>query len=146
MSRSLNRVTLIGNVGKDPDVSFTQGGIPVARLSLATSESWKDREGHVQEHTDWHFVVLWRGLAEIAQKYVRKGSKIYVEGKLKTRSYEEKDGTRKYVTEIVAENVLLLDRQQSSEQQAASSTQNSPAAASEMASNPYGTSDDDIPF
>jgi single-strand DNA-binding protein len=146
MSRSLNRVTLIGNVGKDPDVSFTQGGIPVARLSLATSESWKDREGNVQEHTDWHFVVLWRGLAEITQKYVRKGSKIYVEGKLKTRSYEEKDGTRKYVTEIVAENVLLLDRQHSAENPAQSSGSAPQSSAPELTSNAYGTSDDDIPF
>ncbi|MES2766734.1 MAG: single-stranded DNA-binding protein [Bacteroidota bacterium] len=143
MSRSLNRVTLIGNVGKDPDVNFTQSGIPVARLSLATSESWKDREGHVQEHTDWHFVVLWRGLAEITQKYVKKGSKIYVEGKLKTRSYDEKDGTRKYVTEIVAENVLLLDRQHPNENSASSTQQSS---APELTSNAYGTSDDDIPF
>jgi single-strand DNA-binding protein len=138
---------LIGNVGKDPDVSFTQSGIPVARLSLATSESWKDRDGHVQEHTDWHFIVLWRGLAEIAQKYVKKGSKIYVEGKLKTRSYEEKDGTRKYVTEIVAENVLLLDRQHSSDSNASpQSSQQSQSSAPEMSSNAYGTSDDDIPF
>jgi single-strand DNA-binding protein len=146
MSRSLNRVTLIGNVGKDPDVSFTQGGIPVARLSLATSESWKDREGNVQEHTDWHFVVLWRGLAEIAQKYVKKGSKIYVEGKLKTRSYDEKDGTRKFVTEIVAENVLLLDRPHSAESSSSPTPNSTQSSAPELTSNAYGTSDDDIPF
>ncbi|MCS6809445.1 MAG: single-stranded DNA-binding protein [Bacteroidota bacterium] len=112
MSRGFNRVVLIGNVGKDPDVRYTTSGVPVATFSLATSEMWKDKDGTPQERTDWHNIVAWRKLAEIIQEIVRKGSRLLVEGKIQTRSFE-KNGEKRYVTEIVADNILLLDGRKS---------------------------------
>jgi single-strand DNA-binding protein len=108
--RGLNKVTLIGNLGNDPSIQIIEGDIKVAKFSLATTEHFKDSNGQNQSNTDWHNIVLWRGLAELAGKYLHKGSLIYVEGKLKTRNYEDKDGQRKYVTEIVAEQLILLDK------------------------------------
>lgn len=109
MSRTLNKVMLIGNVGKDPDVNFTPTGVKVAQFRMATSESWKDKDGAIQEHTDWHTIVAWRGLADIVERLVHRGSRIYVEGKIQTRSFDDREGQKRYVTEIVAENILLLD-------------------------------------
>lgn len=100
---------LIGNVGKDPEINYTSSGIPVAMVRLATTETWKDKDGNVQEHTEWHTVVAWRGLAEIMNKIVHRGSRIYVEGKIQNRVFDDKDGNKRYLTEIVAENLLLLD-------------------------------------
>jgi single-strand DNA-binding protein len=110
--RGLNKVTLIGNLGKDPEIQTLEGNIKVAKFSLATSESYKDSNGQNQSTTDWHSIVLWRGLADLAEKYLHKGSLVYVEGKLKTRSYDDKEGQKKYVSEIVAENILLLDKKE----------------------------------
>lgn len=109
MSRTLNKVMLIGNVGKDPEVNFTPTGVKVAQFRLATSETWKDKDGAVQEHTDWHTIIAWRGLADVVEKLVRRGTRIYVEGKIQSRSFEDRDGNKRYVTEIVADNLLLLD-------------------------------------
>jgi single-strand DNA-binding protein len=109
MSRTLNKVMLIGNVGKDPEVNFTPSGVKVAQFRLATSETWKDKDGTIQEHTDWHTVIAWRGLADVVEKLVRRGSRIYVEGKIQSRSFEDREGNKRYVTEIVADNLLLLD-------------------------------------
>lgn len=109
MSRTLNKVMLIGNVGKDPDVNFTPTGVKVAQFRMATSETWKDKDGAMQEHTDWHTVIAWRGLADIVERLVHRGSRIYVEGKIQTRSYDDREGQKRYVTEIVADNILLLD-------------------------------------
>lgn len=109
MSRTLNKVMLIGNVGKNPELKFTPSGIPVASLRLATSETWRDKDGKLQEHTDWHTVIAWRGLAEVIHKLVSKGSRIYVEGKIQTRTFEDKTGVRKHVVEILAENMLILE-------------------------------------
>ena len=109
MARTLNKVMLIGNVGRDPELKHTPSGIPVTSFNLATTDSWKDRAGNLQEHTDWHTVVAWRGLAEICQKLVKKGARIYVEGKLQTRNFEDKNGIRKHIVEILADNMLLLD-------------------------------------
>jgi len=108
--RGLNKVTLIGNLGKDPDIQVLDGNVPVAKFSLATSETYRDKSGQLHTSTDWHTVVLWRGLAELAQAYLRKGSLVYLEGKLKTRHYDDAAGTRHYVTEIVGEQLLLLDK------------------------------------
>jgi single-strand DNA-binding protein len=116
MAGSLNKVTLIGNVGKDPEVRNTQGGKVVANFSIATSESWTDKtSGERSEKTEWHNIVVWGPLAEIVEKYVQKGSKLYIEGKLQTRSWE-KDGKKNYTTEIVlqgfgAQLILLSGRQ-----------------------------------
>lgn len=109
MTRSLNKVMLIGNVAKDPELKFTPSGIPVTSFRLATTESWKEKDGTLQEHTDWHSIVAWRGLAEIITKLVRKGSKIYVEGRLQSRSFEDKNGNKKYVVEVLADNMLILE-------------------------------------
>ena len=108
--RGVNKVVLIGNLGKDPDMQFLEGNIAVAKFSLATTESYKDRSGKLISQTEWHTVVLWRGLAELAQKYLHKGSLIYVEGRLKTRSWEDKEGNNKFATEIVGDNLIMLDK------------------------------------
>ncbi|MBM4150600.1 MAG: single-stranded DNA-binding protein [Ignavibacteria bacterium] len=113
MSRALNKVQFIGHVGKDPEYTFTSGGTAVATFRLATSESWKDKNGALQESTDWHTIVVWnsqyRNLADIVHKMVHKGSRIYVEGKLKYRTYESRDGSKRTVTEIIADSIILLD-------------------------------------
>lgn len=108
--RGVNRVMLIGNLGKDPDMQFLEGNIAVAKFSLATTETYKDRSGKLISQTEWHTIVLWRGLAELAQKYLHKGSLVYIEGRLKTRSWEDKEGNKKFATEIVGDNLIMLDK------------------------------------
>lgn len=108
--KGINKVILIGNVGKDPEYNTLQDGTAVAKLTLATTESYRLKNGETQSRTDWHTIIVWRGLATFANQYLRKGSLIYVEGKLRSRQYEDKDGKKKYVTEIVAEQVVLLDK------------------------------------
>lgn len=108
--RGVNRVTLIGNLGKEPDMQFLEGNIGVAKFSLATTETFKDRSGKLISQTEWHTVVLWRGLAELAQKYLHRGSLVYIEGRLKTRSWEDKEGNKKFATEIVGDNLIMLDK------------------------------------
>ncbi len=110
MSRGVNKVILIGNIGSDPEVKYTPNGVPVANFSLATSESWTDKgSGQRQERTEWHRLVLWRKLAEIAGQYLKKGSKIYVEGKLQTRSWDDQSGQKRSITEIVVDSMEMLD-------------------------------------
>ena len=101
---------LIGNLGKDPDIQFLDGNISVAKFALATTESYKDRSGKLISQTEWHTIVLWRGLADLAQKYLHKGSLVYIEGRLKTRSWEDKDGHKKFATEIIGDNLIMLDK------------------------------------
>ena len=108
--RGVNRVMLIGNLGKDPEIQFLEGNIGVAKFSLATTETYKDRSGKLISQTEWHTVVLWRGLAELAQKYLHRGSLVYIEGRLKTRSWEDKEGNKKFATEIVGDNLIMLDK------------------------------------
>lgn len=108
--RGVNKVILIGNLGKDPDVQFLEGNIAVAKFPLATTETYKDRSGKLVSQTEWHTVVLWRGLAELAQKFLHKSSLIYVEGHLKNRCWEDKEGNKKYATEIVGDNLIMLDK------------------------------------
>jgi single-strand DNA-binding protein len=108
MSRSLNKVMLIGNLGKDPELKYTPSGVAVATFSMATSEQWKDQDGNAQEKTEWHNIVAWRKLAEIVGEYLKKGKKVYIEGKLQTRNYD-KDGVKRYITEIVADQIIMLD-------------------------------------
>lgn len=108
--RGINKVTLVGNLGKDPELILLEGNIPIAKFPLATTESFKDKTGKMVSQTEWHTVVLWRGLAELAQKYLHKGSFVYIEGKLRTRHWEDKDGHRKSTTEIVGDNLIILDK------------------------------------
>lgn len=110
--KGLNKVMLIGNVGADPVLKALEGDVKVAKFSIATSESYKDEDGKLNTSTEWHSIILWKGLANFAEKYVHKGSLLFVEGKLKTRSYEAKEGVKKYVTEIIAEKVNLLDKKE----------------------------------
>lgn len=110
MARGVNKVILIGNLGSDPEVRYTPDGVPVANFSLATTESWNDRNtGERQERTEWHRLVLWRRQAEVAQQYLKKGSKVYVEGKLQTRSWDDQSGQKRYTTEIVVFDMQMLD-------------------------------------
>jgi single-strand DNA-binding protein len=108
--RGLNKVMLIGNLGNEPEVKTLEGGTKVARFSLATTESYTNKEGGTITETEWHTIIAWRSLAEVVEKYLRKGSTIYVEGKIKTRSYEDKAGTKRYVTEIIADSMVMLDK------------------------------------
>lgn len=109
MAKSLNKVMLIGNLGKDPEVKYTPSGTPVAKLTLATNERFKDKDGQWADRTEWHNIVLWQRLAEIAGEYLKKGSKVYIEGRLQTRSWDDKQTNQKrYMTEVVASDLLLL--------------------------------------
>lgn len=108
--RGVNRVTLIGNIGKEPEIQFLENNIAVAKFQLATTESFRDKNGKTFNHTEWHSIVAWRGLAELAQKYLEKGSYVYIEGKLKTRHWEDKEHHKRSVTEIVADNLVMLDK------------------------------------
>src|SRR5271170_757381 len=107
--KSVNKVQLIGNLGKDPEIKYTPQGTPVAKLTIATNERFKDKAGEWQDRTEWHNVVLWQRLAEIAGEYLKKGGKVYIEGRLQTRSWDDKtSGEKKYMTEIVANQVTFL--------------------------------------
>jgi single-strand DNA-binding protein len=109
MPKSVNKVILIGNLGKDPEVKYTPSGTPVAKLTLATNERFKDKGGEWQDRTEWHNVVVWQRLAEIAGEYLKKGSKVYIEGRLQTRSWDDKQtNQKKYMTEVVAQDLVLL--------------------------------------
>jgi single-strand DNA-binding protein len=111
----INKVILIGNLGRDPEMVTFDNGVKKASFSLATTESYKNKEGNRVDQTEWHNIILWRGLAEIAEKYLRKGSQIYLEGKIRTRSYEQ-DGMKKYITEIFGDSMTMLgSRRDSSE-------------------------------
>ena len=154
MARGINKVILIGNLGNDPDVRYTSGGSPIANVSLATSDSWRDKEtGDLQERTEWHRVVFFSRLAEIVSEYLRKGSKIYVEGRLQTRKWQDRDGNDRYTTEIVANEMQMLDgRTAPGEPVPATASARNPAGAN--APVPQGNTtgdggefvDDDIPF
>ena len=110
--RGINKVILIGNLGKDPEIQFLEGNIAVAKFSLATTEKFKDKEGKVFSQTEWHNIVVWRGLAEMAQKYLKKGNRVYLEGRLKSRFWEDKDHRRNTITEIIADNLVMMDRKE----------------------------------
>ena len=107
---SVNKVILVGNLGKDPELRYTPAGVAVCTFSMATTERYKDKEGTQQEKTEWHNIVVWRGLAEVCGKWLTKGQMVYIEGKIQTRSYDDRDGNKKYMTEIVAENMQMLSR------------------------------------
>ncbi len=133
-NRSLNKAIIIGNLGRDPEVRYLPSGQPVANLNVATSERWKDKEGDQQEKTEWHRVVLFGKLAEIAGQYLNKGSRIYAEGRLQTREWE-KDGQRRFTTEIVARDIIMLDAKGGGQQDEEPSYEEPPPSQ-----------DDDVPF
>lgn len=108
--RGINKVILIGNAGREPEFKKLTDGTPVAKLALATTETFRLKNGELQSKTDWHTIILWRGLAELAREYVHKGSLLYVEGKLRNRDYEDKDGHKKHIIEVVADQIVMLDK------------------------------------
>ncbi|HDL18356.1 MAG TPA: single-stranded DNA-binding protein [Bacteroidetes bacterium] len=110
MARGVNKVILIGHLGSDPELKYTPGGVAVATFRIATNESWSDKDGKTQERTEWHRIVCWRKLAEIAGEYMKKGRQVYIEGRLQTRSWEDQNGVKRYQTEIVANNIQMLGR------------------------------------
>lgn len=141
----VNKVILVGNLGKDPEIKNFDNGTSVARFSVATSENYKDKNGERQTKTEWHNVVCWRKLAEIAEKYLTKGSQIYIEGKLRTRSYNDAQGVLKYTTEIEADTFTMLG----SKQEGGSSSNNMATSPEPAASGGVNLSDndgDDLPF
>jgi single-strand DNA-binding protein len=112
---SVNNVILIGRLGKDPEIRYTNDSTPVANFSIATSEYYKYKNGERQESTEWHNIVAWRQLADISEKFLRKGKLVFIEGKLRTRSWEDKDGNKKYATEVVADNITMLGKREDDE-------------------------------
>ena len=144
----VNKVILNGNLGRDPEVRYLEGNVAVAKFSVATNESYRDKNGEWQTNTEWHDVVVWRNLAERAEKQLHKGSMVYLEGKLTHRKYQDKDGNDRYTTEVVANTLRLLDRRDSRSEgdfsQGASSHDTSGAAGSVESSSQQA--DDDLPF
>lgn len=145
MARSgINKVILVGNLGQDPEVKYTAGGAAVTTLSLATSESWKDKDtGTDQEKTEWHRVVLWRRLAEIAGEYLKKGSKVYIEGQLQTRKWEQ-DGQTRYTTEVIGRDMQFLDSRGGTSENSSYENSNPDMVSQDLPDS--GITDDDIPF
>lgn len=150
MAGSVNKVILIGNLGKDPEVRHLENGAVVANFSIATSEVFTDKTtGEKKETTDWHDIVVWRGLAQIAEKYLKKGYKVYVEGKLKKRSWQDKEGNTRYTTEVVADELTILSRPEGSdkiaEAQAPYSQTGTPPPPTQM-DGLLNDSNDNLPF
>lgn len=148
---SVNKVILIGNVGKDPDVRYLENSVCVANFTLATTERGYTTQSGVQipDKTEWHNIVAWRGLAEVAEKYVRKGTQLYIEGKIRTRSWEDQNKIRRYTTEIYVDNMELLGRREASSAPAPAQPQpqSNPAPANTGYNPPAeNSSDDDLPF
>ena len=141
MANSVNKVILVGNLGKDPEVRTLESGSKVVGFSLATSEKYKDKiTGEQRVQTDWHNIVMWRNLADIADKYLRKGMQVYIEGKLRTRSWQDKEGNNRYTTEVVADNMVMMSK--------STNESASPSHSPENHSNAPGENDmpNDLPF
>lgn len=147
-SRGINKVILLGNLGADPDIRHTADGRAIANLRLATGEAWKDQQGHLQERTEWHRVVMYGRTAEIARDYLRKGSKLYLEGRIQTRKWQDKDGRDQYTTEIIAQEFQMLDRKDDGTAPAPSPNPTRRATPHSPPVNGPGPADfdDDIPF
>ena len=149
MAGSVNKGIIVGNLGTDPEVRTLTSGTKVARLNIATSETYNNREGQKVTNTEWHKVNLWRGLADIAEKYLTKGSSVYVEGKLRTRSYDDKDGITRYVTEIEGDNMTMLGGRGDSSPapaQAAAPASSQPSSSQPATPPAADVQDDDLPF
>lgn len=149
---SINKVILVGNVGKDPEIRHLDSGVAVASFPLATSENYVAKNGDKVSTTEWHNIVAWRGLAEVAEKYVTKGRQLYIEGKIKTRSWDDKEGNKRYMTEVVADVLQLLgsrpDNQQSGNQNTSYGEDQSGPSGFQGADEPESdqSGDDDLPF
>lgn len=145
--RGVNVAIVLGNVGTDPEVRYTPSGSAVANVSLATSESWKDKQsGEMQERTEWHRVVFYNKLAEIVGEYVTKGSKLYINGSIRTRKWQDQAGVERYTTEIIANDMQMLDRKGEVDPMAAPAMPKQKQATSEQPTDSFADGDDDIPF
>lgn len=140
MAKDLNKVMLIGRLGQDPELKYTQSGIAVVGFSIATGMKWKDQEGNWQEKTEWHNLKAWRGLAETCSNYLKKGSKVYVEGRLETSNWEDENKKKHYKTEIVIDDMIMLDSKGDSNNSGGSYSTTTKAAGNSS------SSDDDLPF
>lgn len=147
---SVNKAILIGNVGKDPEVRHLEGGSSVANFSLATTETYRNKSGELIKNTEWHNIVAWRFLAELAEKYIRKGGQIYVEGKITNRQYDDKDGNKRYISEIVADTIRLLGRKDDGTSPAGSNGPGRPTSEPPIGNAPEEgdpiAEGDDLPF
>lgn len=145
---SVNKVILVGHVGKDVEVRYIDSGVAVATFSLATSENYTAKSGEKITNTEWHNIVAWRGLAEMAGKYIQKGKQLYIEGRIRTRSYDDKDGVKKYMTEILADNIQMLGRKEDGESNTASGEYQKTETPKSNKVNNFDTGDstDDLPF
>lgn len=143
---SVNKAILVGHVGNDPEVRHLEGGTPVANFRLATSESYNSKSGERVTQTEWHNIVVWRGLAEVVEKYVKKGSQLYIEGRIRTRAWDDKEGNKRYTTEIVCDNMRMLGRSGDStgENNYEQNSQSSQSTSSAAPTTPEP--DDDLPF
>ena len=147
MARGVNKVILVGNLGKDPEVRYMPNGNAVANLTLATTESWKDKQtGDQQEKTEWHRIVMFRRLAEIAGEYLKKGSQVYIEGKLQTRKWQDNSGNDRYTTEIVADEMQMLGSRGGGSAGFANNSAAAKSSAPAAAESASADFDDDIPF
>jgi len=147
MSSSLNKALLIGHLGKDPEIRYTADGSPVANFSLATNEVWTDKSGTRQERTEWHNIVAWSKLADLAKRYLTKGRQVYVEGRIRTREWDDREGNKRRTTEIVASTLVLLGgRAEGQEVAAPAAAVQRTAAESEPVHADAAITDDDIPF
>jgi single-strand DNA-binding protein len=142
----VNKVILVGNLGKDPEVRHLENGRAVANFSLATSESYKNKQGERVTQTEWHNVVLWTPLAELAEKYLKKGNQVYIEGKITTRSYEDKEGVQKYITEVVGRDITFLGSKPSGGEGMSSGETTSSATSTPSEPATSETEIDDLPF
>jgi len=140
--RGVNKVILIGNLGRDPEVRYIRDGTAVANLRLATSESWNDANGQKQERTEWHRIVAWGKLAEIAKEYMTKGRQIYVEGRLQTRSWDDREGNKRYTTEVRADQMLMLGTRSD----AGASRESTGGDVAAPPDEPFQATDEDVPF
>lgn len=144
---SVNRVILIGRLGKDPELRYTPNGSPVARFSLATSENWTDKGGEKQERTQWHNIVAWNKLAEICNQYLVKGKQVFIEGRIETREYNDRDGNKRRITEIIARDMVMLDSRGGAEAREAYGGGDRSVRPEAMGSEPTEPPpDDEIPF
>jgi single-strand DNA-binding protein len=141
---SVNKVILVGNVGKDPEVKHLENDLSFAKFPLATSERFKTKTGERAERTEWHNVVVWRGLAKVVEDYVKKGTQLYIEGRIQTRKYQDKDGNDRYITEIVADNMQMLGRKSSDE--GAPAVQSSATVQDSEAPTYEAGAEEDLPF
>jgi len=145
---SLNKIMLIGNLGKDPEVRYTPDGTPVANFSLATSENWTDKSGSRQEHTEWHLIVAWNRLADLCKKYLSKGRQVYIEGRIRTREWNDREGNKRRTTEVIATQIVLLGSRTQSADAGAQPMETATRTSTEPDDSimDSGITDNDIPF